>query len=456
MRIGKLSAVLASAALISSIVTAGDLRVFTLQESIRYALKHSRAIASAEERVRAAEAALMEARSKAMPQISTNASYLYYGKLPKVTLELPALEGLTPKPAPAVNGAQRPIIGLPGGEMQFTMGAKKNFQGSLTVQQVLFAGGSIYNSIRGAELNLEAARLDLEATRREVIYQVKEAFYGLLLAHKLLEVARKAVKQAEEHRKTAENLVKSGVATKYDLLRARVVVANARSQLIQAQNALRLAKERFKLAIGFEGPGEVDVEGELRAEEVKLDLPRLLEKALQNRPDLKAMRLRAESASKLLNAVKGSFLPTVSLIGNYGYTDNEKQEGQTIWSVTVRADLPIFTGAGRYSRVRQAESALKQAQLGVERMEEGVKLEVKSAYMELERAKATLEAQREAVKQAEEGLRIANLQYRNGVITSVQLTDAELAYTQAQLGYYQALHDYALAIAKIKKATGEE
>ena len=458
MRIGRWLGVLIWAALMSSIGMAGDVRVFTLQESIEYALKHSKAVALAEEKVRAAEAALMEARSRAMPQISTNASYLYYGKLPKVTLELPALGGLTPQPAPAMNGLQQPLtgVGLPTREMQLTMGAKKNFQAGVTVQQVLFAGGSIYNSIKGAELNLEAARLDLEATRQEVIYQVKEAFYGVLLAHKLLDVARKAVKQAEEHRKTAENLVKSGVATKYDLLRARVAVANAKSQLIQAQNALRLAKERFKLAIGFEGPGEVDVKGELKAEEVEFDLSRLLEKALQNRPDLRAMRLRAESASKMLNAAKGSFLPTVSLIGNYGYTDNEKQEGQTTWSVMVRADLPIFTGASRYSRVRQAESAMKQARLGVERMEEGVKLEVRAAYMELERARATLEAQKEAVKQAEEGLRIANLQYRNGVITSVQLADAELVYTQAQLGYYQALHDYVLAIAKIKKAIGEE
>ena len=76
--------------------------------------------------------------------------------------------------------------------------------------------------------------------------------------------------------------------------------------------------------------------------------------------------------------------------------------------------------------------------------------------MEFKRARSTLEAQKEALKQAEEGLRMANLQYKNGVITSVQLTDAELVHTQAQLGYYRALHDYALAIAKIKKSIGEE
>ena len=60
------------------------------------------------------------------------------------------------------------------------------------------------------------------------------------------------------------------------------------------------------------------------------------------------------------------------------------------------------------------------------------------------------------MQQAEESLRIANLRYKNGMITNVELMDAELAFTQAQLNYFNALHDYVIAVAKLKKASASE
>ena len=455
----------------SSIPASGDdPELFTLDRSIKYALEHSKVMMAAEERVKSAEAKLMKTRANLLPKISTNATYLYNGKLPKVTLEMPIsalpTQGMPmPSPAPTYEQPSFPgtgldLSGLGAGfgsrEMTFTMGAKKNFQAGAMAQQTLFAGGTIYNSIKQAQLTLEAAKMDREATRERLIYDVKEAFYGVLLAEKFLEVSRRALQQAEKHYDTSKRLVETGTATKYDLLRAQVQLANVKSQLIKAQNTLRLAEERFKMTIGFEGPGEVKVKGEFREEKAKFDLNELIGRALEKRPDLKAMRLQVEATKRLISIAKGSFLPTISLVGNYGYLDNEKQEGQTTWSVTLRADLPLFTGFSRKASLKEAESAVNQVRLTMQQLEEGIVLEVKAAYLSFEEAKSLLEAQREMVQQAKEGLRMANLQYENGLITSVQLTDAELALTQAELSYYQALHDYTMAIAKIKKAVGEE
>jgi outer membrane protein len=67
-----------------------------------------------------------------------------------------------------------------------------------------------------------------------------------------------------------------------------------------------------------------------------------------------------------------------------------------------------------------------------------------------------LNVQKETVHQAEESLRIANLRYKNGLITNVELTDTELALTQAQTNYSNALNDYIIAIAKLEKATASK
>jgi outer membrane protein TolC len=105
------------------------------------------------------------------------------------------------------------------------------------------------------------------------------------------------------------------------------------------------------------------------------------------------------------------------------------------------------------SRVKQARSGLRQIQLGKEQLSDGIGLQVRAAFFGFQEAKELLKAQEETVQQAEESLRIANLRYKNGIITNVELMDAELAYTQAQTNQFNALHDYAIAVAKLEKAT---
>jgi outer membrane protein TolC len=103
--------------------------------------------------------------------------------------------------------------------------------------------------------------------------------------------------------------------------------------------------------------------------------------------------------------------------------------------------------------VKQAKSGLRQIQIGMEQLKDGIQLEVRAAFLGFQESKELLNAQEETVQQAKESLRIANLRYKNGMITNVELMDAELAYTQAQTNRFNALHDYAIAVAKLERAT---
>ena len=69
-------------------------------------------------------------------------------------------------------------------------------------------------------------------------------------------------------------------------------------------------------------------------------------------------------------------------------------------------------------------------------------------------AQTLIEVQKETIEQAKEGVRLANLQYKNGLITSVQLTDAQLALTQAKISRLLSLRDYAVGRANLQKAVG--
>jgi outer membrane protein len=118
--------------------------------------------------------------------------------------------------------------------------------------------------------------------------------------------------------------------------------------------------------------------------------------------------------------------------------------------------FPIFDGFATRGARRQAESAQRQVALTIESLRRGINLEVQQAHLSYHGAIAVLSAQREAVTQAAEALRIANLSFDSGLITSVELADAELANTQTQLMQIQALHDTVIARARLARATGED
>ena len=88
-------------------------------------------------------------------------------------------------------------------------------------------------------------------------------------------------------------------------------------------------------------------------------------------------------------------------------------------------------------------------------LKNGIEQEVRAAYLQILESQTLTEVQKETVDQAKEGVRLANLQYKNGLITSVQLTDAQLALTQAEVNRLQAQHDYSIALARLEKAIGQ-
>jgi len=440
----------------------------TLQESLDFAYKNSKSIKLAQEKVKLAEGKVSETLATMLPNISGSGSYTYFIQ-PLIIMDeetisqmQDALKGILPEMPPA-DGETPPEQPAEGSGLSSEIEADKhNLRASVNLQQPLFTWGKLINNYKQAKLNLEAEKQGLENTKQQLTFDVTQSFYGVLLAQEFVKVAEEAVSQVEKHLKTANDLENAGVITEYDVLRANVQLANIRSQLIRAQNALRLAKEGLKITLGMELNAEVNVEGEFQYKPMERELDELMSSALKNRPDLKQLELQEKAVGKLVSIAKAGNKPNLALVSAYdvnksGKWKDEMDWGSTTqsWNVTLALNIPIFDGLATRARVKQAKSGLNQIKLGKAQMMDGVQFEVKSAYLALQAAKALLDAQQETVQQAQEGLKIANLQYENGIITSVQLTDAQLALTQAEVNQLQALYDYMLAVAKIVKAIGE-
>jgi outer membrane protein len=244
------------------------------------------------------------------------------------------------------------------------------------------------------------------------------------------------------------------------LLRSEVQVANLKPQLIRAQNNLEVAKLSLKNVLGMDQAHPIEVQGELKYEPVNPDLEDCLNTALERRPELKQFRLQKKMAGEAVNMAMASGLPSVFISGQYNYWSDQlnfkSDTWQNFYSLNLQINIPLFNGLATHAKVSQAKTAVKELEFHQKGLADQIRLEVRQAALNLEEARQTLMSQEKNVDQAQESLRIAELNFKEGLITVLDVQQAQTALAQAKTNYSQALYDYFVAQAELNRSMGVE
>jgi outer membrane protein TolC len=116
----------------------------------------------------------------------------------------------------------------------------------------------------------------------------------------------------------------------------------------------------------------------------------------------------------------------------------------------------IFDGLLTRGKVLQARAQLDRSRAELEDSSRRIELEVRTAYSTFIEAREVLESQEKVQEEAEEALRLARARADAGTGTQLDVLDAETSLTQARTTQVQALHDYAVARARLERATGQD
>lgn len=414
----------------------------TLDESIQIALKKSKALTIAKEKVNESKAKVGQARAGFLPQIGSKASY--------TRLDV----------APYISTKRFSIPGMTGGILpkKIEIGDKDIYNVTLSAQQPLFTGFKILNGYRIAKYGAEAEALNYRKSASEVVLQVEEAYYGVLKAQELKKVSEQAVAQMEAHVRDLKNMYQVGMIAENDLLKAKVQLSNIQLMRIQATNAVKMAKTAFCNVLGIPLDTEVVLKAKLEYEpSSSIELKEAIQKALRERPEVKVMEYTLKIGQKSVSLSKAQWMPNMVLIGNYNYKrpnrENEKKWYGS-WDVTVAAQMNVFDWGSIYYQTAQAKHRLRQMQEGFGQLKDGITLEVTQSYLALQEAQEKVAATQENVAQAEENYRVTHEKFKQGMATNTDLLDANTILTQAKMEYVQALADHHIAKARLEKAMG--
>ncbi|MBV6479488.1 MAG: Outer membrane protein TolC [Ignavibacteria bacterium] len=320
-------------------------------------------------------------------------------------------------------------------------------------------GTPVMNGIRIAEFYSKYQSENILSVKADIKNNVKKAYYGVLLARAVVEVNKMTLENTKANYDVVNARYRSGVATEFDFLRAKVKMDNVKPLLSQSERNLEISKKMLSNAIGFKDVESIEVKGELEYDstEVWEDINTMIKKISEQNVAVRQMKLNREINKELVSVDKSDYLPKLYVFGQYALSSNEN-DSRSVSS--YRFFNTSYAGLGltwelnlfrKQYKVNQSELELKKNDEQIVDLMQKLKLLSESAIIALNDAKERIISQKMTVELAERGLELANASYRAGTLNQIDVQDSELSLYNSRLSFYQAVYDYQVAKAELEK-----
>jgi outer membrane protein TolC len=211
--------------------------------------------------------------------------------------------------------------------------------------------------------------------------------------------------------------------------------------------------------MGVVQKGDIVLADELEYRPMKPVLEEAIRVAHENRPDLYQAELDVRLQKEALRVARSDYWPKVNLFFQelWGKPDPSSvttNEWNDTWNAGVAVNLSIFDGLGREGRVHQQKATLAQSRYRLANTQEQAFLEIRQALLTLRNAEEFVESQKLNLGRASEGLRLAEVGYREGIASQVEVSDARSALTAARGFYYESVYGHVISRLNLQLAMG--
>jgi len=340
---------------------------------------------------------------------------------------------------------------------------------TFSASQNLWTAGKLGAARAGADAARDAADIGLSSARAQALLDVAQAYYDAVAAERLNAIADSTLALTERTLAQVQLAREVGTASEFDLLRARVTRDNQRAPAIQARGNRRVALLRLKqlLELPLQEPltlttpirDDASLVSEMMAP-VRLADERTLtpDTSVSSRATVRQAAAQLTAQEYSLQAARLARLPSVqltSLYQRFAYPPEGTFLPNTFglffpnWTVTLGLSFPILSG-GRIAGERMvAEANVIEARARLQQTREGAELDAILALTALEQAQAAYAAAIGIDAQAEQAYRIAEVRFREGISTPVELTESRVQLEQARLQRVTTARDLEVATLRL-------
>ena len=313
----------------------------------------------------------------------------------------------------------------------------------LSIGQLITDFGRTRNLVGMAQLQAEAQDQATETARAAVVLDASRAYFALLRAQAVSKVADQTVAARQVVVDQVTALAESKLKSTLDVSFANVNLADAKLLQIQAQNDVKSAEANLATAIGLPGATGFLVSEEQMPGPLPDQITPLVQQALQDRPELKDLRLQQSADLRFAKAEHDLYYPSVGVVGTAGFVPaGYAAIPGRYGAVGLNVNIPVFNGGLFKARQAEAELKAQAASRNVNDLENRITRDVRVAYLNATTAYDRLAVTQQLLQQAQQALDLAQSRYDLGLGSIVELSQAQLNVTSAQIADATAHYDY--------------
>jgi outer membrane protein len=313
----------------------------------------------------------------------------------------------------------------------------------LIANQMVTDFGRTSNLVGMAKLQAQAQDQTTETTRANLVLAASQAYYAVLRAQAVVKVADQTVQARQLLVDQVTAYAASKLKSELDVTFAKVNLGDAKLIQVQADSDVKTASAQLAAILGLPNETVFSLEEEPMAGGLLDPVTAIVQQAIQNRPELKDLRLQQNAAERFAKAEHALYYPNLGLIGSAGFAPvGDPQISSRYGGVGLNITIPILNGGLYKARTAEAELKAQAATQSISDQANQIVRDVRVAYQNALTAFEKLGLTRQMVDQATLSLDLAESRYKLGLSTIVELSQAQLNLTNAQIANASAKYDY--------------
>jgi len=432
-------------------VTTAQVQSFTMQQAIDFALENHNEIKAAMFEVADADGNVKEYTAIGMPKVSGSVELQHFINIP--TSIIPS--GSFFAGDPSQNIPPNPVEDL---KVQF--GVKNNLSAGLSADVLLF-DGSFFIGLRAAKLFKEMVAQQVDITKDELAVNVAKAYVGVLLAKRSLDLIQKNIINLDATLFETQQTFEAGFIEKLDVDRLSLSLNNLRLEEEKSQSLILISKNVLKFSMGLPMSEEIEtaeaIEDVLLAEYEQATVDQMVPSFL-DRPEYIVLQSSDALNELKIQGIKYGYLPVLRGFGSYSQILQGNKISGGSWFPTsvvgLTLQVPIFDGLDKSAKMDRARIARDKNRLSMNSLEKAISLEVENAKLSYLNALKTVNAMEQSQALAQDIYDTTLIKYKEGVGSSVELSQAERDLYSTQTNYTNAIYELLLKQVDLEKSLG--
>jgi outer membrane protein len=397
----------------------------SLKEAQDYAIQHNKMVISAQLDVQSSKLALWEIISAGLPQVDATGSFTDNLKL--MTTLLPG-----------------EFFGKPGEKIPVTFGSKFNSGASVQASMLLFSA-PFWVGIETTKLAQRLSKDNLEKSELDTKESIGTAYFLILVSEKSLDILNGNIANLNETLKSTKAMYSAGMAEQTDvdqMVSNVTMVENSRSSL---ERTIELNYNLLRFQLGVTADTKIFLKETLETLTREINIEALLSQEFDHTKNVNYRLIEGQEqmSSLALKTQKATVLPSLAGFYNYGINGMGEKISDQQWfrnSMTgLQLSIPIFGSGQKNTKIKRAQISLEKARTTKDMVTDQLKLQEKQLRYNLVNANIQYRSQKDNVEVSKRVYASMENKFKQGMASSLDLTQANSLYLQAENNYVSAL-----------------